>query len=258
MRTKLSVNLNKIALLRNSRGHDYPNVIDFAQKALAAGADGITIHPRPDQRHATYADVRDLALLRKSHAAAELNIEGYPNESFLDIVLEYKPDQVTLVPDAPEQLTSDHGWDLSKRGDFVRDIINRIRAAGIRASLFLDPVVEQIDLAALIETDRIELYTAGYADAFNTEHEDETYNRYRSAAMHARDTGLGVNAGHDLNLENLGRFLGIPGILEVSIGHALTVESLEHGFANVIGKYMEIIRAAEAKNKNGSTKPKTH
>lgn len=247
MRTKLSVNLNKIALLRNSRGHDYPNVIDFAAKALAAGADGITIHPRPDQRHATYADVKDLTAIMGSRAEAELNIEGYPNESFLDVVLEYKPDQVTLVPDAPDQLTSDHGWDLSKHRGFVQDIIARIRSAGIRSSLFLDPVAEQVDIAAEIETDRIELYTADYASAFNTEHEIDTYNRYRSAAIHAQNTGLGVNAGHDLNLENLGRFLDIPGILEVSIGHALTVESLEYGFAGVIGKYMDILHAREAK-----------
>ena len=247
MRTKLSVNLNKIALLRNSRGHDYPNVIEFAQKALDAGADGITIHPRPDQRHATYADVKGLASLMKSHTDAELNIEGYPNDAFLEIVLQYKPDQVTLVPDAPDQLTSDHGWNLSKHHALVRDVVARIRSAGLRTSLFLDPVAEQIDIAAKIETDRIELYTAGYAQAFNTDQDDEVYNRYQSAALHAQDAGLGVNAGHDLNLENLGQFLGIPGILEVSIGHALTVESLDHGFANVIGKYMEIIHAVETK-----------
>ena len=244
MRTKLSVNLNKIALLRNSRGHDYPNVIDFANKALAAGADGITIHPRPDQRHATYNDVKELAGFLESRTNAELNIEGYPTDTFLDIVMKYKPDQVTLVPDAPDQLTSDHGWDLSKYGAFVRDIIERIRSVGIRSSLFLDPVPEQIDIAADIKTDRIELYTADYAAAFGTSLEDDVYNRYESAARHARDNGLGVNAGHDLNLDNLGRFLDIPGILEVSIGHALTVESLDIGFANVIEKYIAIIHAA--------------
>ena len=247
MRTKLSVNLNKIALLRNSRGHDYPNIIDFAKKALAAGANGITIHPRPDQRHATYADVAELAELMASQTDAELNIEGYPSDTFLDIVLKYKPDQVTLVPDAPDQLTSDHGWDLSKLGAYVRGVVARIHSTGIRCSLFLDPVPEQIDLAADIETDRIELYTAEYAAAFATAQADEVYHRYESAAKYAQDKGLGVNAGHDLNLENLGRFLGIPGILEVSIGHALTVESLECGFTNVIGKYMEIIHASETK-----------
>ena len=246
MRTKLSVNLNKIALLRNSRGHNYPNVVDFAQQALAAGANGITIHPRPDQRHATYADVRELAGLMESHTDAELNIEGYPNESFLDIVLEYKPDQVTLVPDAADQLTSDHGWNLSQQAGLVSETVARIRAAGIRSSLFLDPVAAQIDIAAEIETDRIELYTADYAAAFGTKQENEVYARYRTAAGHAQDAGLGVNAGHDLNLDNLGGFLCIPGILEVSIGHALTVESLDYGFANVIKRYMEIIHAARS------------
>jgi len=246
MRTNLSVNLNKIALLRNSRGHDYPNVIYFAQKALAAGANGITIHPRPDQRHATYADVKELSHMMESYPDAELNIEGYPNESFMDTVLEYKPDQVTLVPDAPDQLTSDHGWDLSIQAGLVSETVTRIRTAGIRSSLFLDPVAAQIDIAAEIETDRIELYTAAYAVAFNTGQENEVYDRYKSAAAYAQDAGLAVNAGHDLNLENLGRFLSIPGILEVSIGHALTVESLDFGFANVIRKYMEIIDAAQA------------
>lgn len=244
MRTRLSVNLNKIALIRNSRGHDYPNLIDFANKALAAGADGITIHPRPDQRHATYNDVKELADMRVSRTDAELNIEGYPADTFLDVVLKYKPDQVTLVPDAPDQLTSDHGWNLLKEGAFIRDVVTRIRSAGIRSSLFLDPVAEQIDMAADIGTDRIELYTADYAAAYGAAREAEVYNRYEAAAVRARDAGLGVNAGHDLNLDNLGRFLGIPGILEVSIGHALTVESLDIGFASVIGKYMEIIHAA--------------
>ena len=246
MRAKLSVNLNKIALLRNSRGHNYPNLLKFADQALAAGANGITIHPRPDQRHATYADVKELAARLQSHPQAELNIEGYPNAAFLDIVLKHQPDQVTLVPDDPQQLTSDHGWDLKKNRSFVSEIVARLRQAGIRSSLFLDPDTEQIDIAAAIATDRIELYTAAYAAAFNTPQEAGILDRYRSAAEHAHRVGLGVNAGHDLNLENLGRFLSIPGILEVSIGHALTVESLDYGFSNVIEKYMEIVRRSGA------------
>lgn len=241
MRAKLSVNLNKIALLRNSRGHDYPNLLEFADKALAAGANGITIHPRPDQRHATYADVIDLAEWLQSRPQSELNVEGYPGEAFLDVVIKQRPDQVTLVPDDPQQLTSDHGWDLKKHRSFVTDTVVRLRQAGIRSSLFLDPDPDQIDIAAAIASDRIELYTAAYAAAFNTPQETGILERYRSAAEHARQAGLGVNAGHDLSLKNLGLFLGIPGILEVSIGHALTVESLEYGFSKVIGKYVDII-----------------
>ncbi|MBF8269682.1 MAG: Pyridoxal phosphate biosynthetic protein PdxJ [Gammaproteobacteria bacterium] len=239
--SRLSVNLNKIALLRNSRGHDYPNLIEFAKKALAAGAHGITIHPRPDQRHATYGDVRDLSELLTSYPQAELNIEGYPDDTFMEIVLKHRPDQVTLVPDAPKQLTSDHGWDLREGREFVGAKISKLRQAGIRSSLFLDPDPAQIGLAAAIHTDRIELYTEAYAAAFGGDQEATVLDRYRRAAVHAQQSGLGVNAGHDLNLDNLGRFLGIPGILEVSIGHALTVEALDYGYAKVIGKYLQII-----------------
>lgn len=244
--TRLSVNLNKIALLRNSRGHDYPNLIEFAEKALNTGANGITIHPRPDQRHATYADVRDLSEFLKSHPDAELNIEGYPGESFLEAVLKYNPDQVTLVPDAPGQLTSDHGWDLNTSMEFIGSIVERIHEAGSRSSLFLDPATDQVDLAAQIKTDRIELYTATYAEAYGTDMESKVFNRFRQAAEHAQLSGLGVNAGHDLNLNNLGLFISIPGILEVSIGHALTVESLDYGFTNVLEKYMNIISEASS------------
>lgn len=239
--TKLSVNLNKIALLRNSRGHDYPNVVEFAEKALSAGADGITIHPRPDQRHATYSDIESLSRLIQTCPDAELNIEGYPGDDFLEIVLKNKPDQITLVPDAPGQITSDHGWDLTSEKSFVTEVLGEIKRNGVRSSLFLDPVPEQIDLAAETGADRIELYTESYAASFGTDNETEVYNRYRKAAGHAQDVGLGVNAGHDLNLENLGRFISIPAILEVSIGHALTVESLLHGFSNVIKQYLNII-----------------
>jgi pyridoxine 5-phosphate synthase len=241
--TKLSVNLNKIALLRNSRGHDFPNLIEFARKALTAGAHGVTIHPRPDQRHATYADVRDLSRFMDSYPAAELNIEGYPDERFLEAVLAHRPDQITLVPDAPTQLTSDHGWNLKHDRGLVSAVVNRIKQAGSRASLFLDPDPEQIDLAATTGTDRIELYTAGYAAAYGTDREGAVWEEYRRAAAYAQRAGLGVNAGHDLSLHNLGRFLGISGILEVSIGHALTVEALDYGYADVVRKYLQIINA---------------
>ena len=246
MITNLSVNLNKIALLRNSRGHDYPNLVAFATKALAAGAHGITIHPRPDQRHATYADVEVLSELLTAHPQAELNIEGYPSDDFMEVVLTHRPDQVTLVPDAPKQLTSDHGWDLRETREFVGAKVSLLRQAGIRSSLFLDPEPAQIDLAAAIRTDRIELYTADYAATYGTTQETRVLDRYRRAAAHAQSAGLGVNAGHDLNLQNLGRFLDIPDILEVSIGHALTVEALDFGYANVIGKYLQIIGDAGA------------
>ena len=239
--TKLSVNLNKIALIRNSRGHDYPNLVEFAQLALAAGADGITIHPRPDQRHATYNDVRDLSVLMANWPDAELNIEGFPADSFLDTVLKYKPDQVTLVPDDPGQLTSDHGWDLVTHKSKLTEVLQKLRSAGIRTSLFLDPDQKQINLASAIQTDRIELYTESYAAAFGTDQEKGILEIYRQAAKCAQDAELGVNAGHDLNLVNLGRFISIPGILEVSIGHALTVESLESGFSNVIKQYLNIL-----------------
>ena len=244
--TRLSVNLNKIALLRNSRGHDYPNLIEFVNKSLAAGAHGITIHPRPDQRHATYDDVEALSELLTAHPQAELNIEGYPSDAFMEVVLMHRPNQVTLVPDAPRQLTSDHGWDLRETREFVGATVNKLRQAGIRTSLFLDPESAQIELAASIHTDRIELYTAAYAAAFGTDQETQALDQYCSAATHAQRAGLGVNAGHDLNLQNLGRFLGIPDILEVSIGHALTVEALDYGYANVIRKYLQIIGDAGA------------
>jgi len=239
--TTLSVNLNKIALLRNSRGHDYPNLIAFAVKAINAGAHGLTIHPRPDQRHATYADVQALKTCLTAYPDAELNVEGYPDEKFMGIVLAQRPDQVTLVPDAPGQLTSDHGWNLRETRSLVSARIDKLRQAGIRSSLFLDPNPEQIDLAAAVRPDRIELYTEAYAAAYGTAQEAAVFDRYHRAATHAQQAGLGVNAGHDLNLHNLGRFLTIPGILEVSIGHALTVEALDHGYANVIGRYLRII-----------------
>ena len=243
--TKLSVNLNKFALLRNSRDTDHPNVLTIARRAIASGVHGITVHPRPDQRHTRYSDVRDLSRLTAEHAAVEFNVEGNPVTEFLEIVAETRPDQCTLVPDAPDQLTSDHGWNLEAEAERVGPLIRRLQGAGIRVSLFMDPVPEQIDIAKSIGADRIELYTEPYARAYGREESDDIWSRFESAATHARDIGLGVNAGHDLNLANLARFLEISGILEVSIGHAIVVESFDYGFEGTLERYLKIIEESD-------------
>ena len=241
--TKLSVNLNKIALIRNSRGSDFPRLIDFAQICIESGAHGLTIHPRPDQRHAKYSDVYDLVALASDYPDVEVNIEGYPNEEFLKVVLEANPDQCTLVPDEPGQLTSDHGWDTVNNAERLSDIISQLHEKEIRSSIFLDPDKDMLKSAAGTGTDRIELYTESYAKNFGTEKEDETWAQYNDVAIAAKEIGLELNAGHDLNQENLSRFLEIPGILEVSIGHALTVEALVSGFESTITAYLAIIKA---------------
>jgi pyridoxine 5-phosphate synthase len=240
MPTQLSVNLNKIALIRNARGHDYPSVTAFARLALASGAHGVTIHPRPDQRHARFDDIAPLGAVVAEFPGSELNIEGYPTPEFLDAVLAARPAQCTLVPDAPGQLTSDHGWDAIRHAGFLREISARLRAAGIRVSLFMDPDPVQIAAVPAIGVDRIELYTEAYA----SRPEADVLAIYREAARLAGELGLGLNAGHDLNLRNLAGFLTIPDILEVSIGHALTVEALESGFARTIAAYLDILRQA--------------
>ena len=243
--TKLSVNLNKFALLRNSRDTDYPNVLTMARRGIASGVHGITVHPRPDQRHTRYSDVRDLSRLTGEHPAIEFNVEGNPVPEFLEIVEETRPDQCTLVPDAPDQLTSDHGWDLETEGERVAPLIRRLQDAGIRVSLFMSPVPEQIDVAKSIGADRIELYTEPYARAYGGEESGDIWSRFERAATHACDIGLGVNAGHDLNLGNLARFLEIPGILEVSIGHAIVVESFDYGFEGTLERYLKIMEASD-------------
>ncbi len=239
--TKLSVNLNKFALLRNSRDTDNPNVRGMALRAIRAGVHGITVHPRPDQRHTRYSDVEELSGLTGSHPEVEFNVEGNPGADFLEIVSRTRPDQCTLVPDTPDQLTSDHGWDLTRDAGKAKPVVKQLQDLGIRVSLFMDPVAEQIDIAGSIGADRVELYTEPYARAFDTDAEDEVWSRFASAASHATSIGLGVNAGHDLNLENLSRFLAIPGILEVSIGHAIVVESFDRGFEDTIRRYLEIV-----------------
>ncbi|MFT5133152.1 MAG: pyridoxine 5-phosphate synthase [Gammaproteobacteria bacterium] len=239
--TKLSVNLNKIALLRNSRDSDFPNVLDFANLCIKTGAHGLTIHPRPDQRHARYADVYNLAALVSEHHNVELNIEGYPTDKFLQVVLEAKPAQCTLVPDDPNQLTSDHGWNVKKDGQRLKEIIDQLHDSGIRSSVFIDPDPEQIGSVKDTGTDRVELYTESYARAFGRDNEASVFGQFQNAAQIANELGIGLNAGHDLNQENLGKFLTIPGILEVSIGHALTVEALLSGFENTIKNYLIIM-----------------
>ncbi|WP_035059973.1 pyridoxine 5'-phosphate synthase [Andreprevotia chitinilytica] len=244
MPTQLSVNLNKIALIRNSRGRDFPSVVHFAHLALNAGAHGITIHPRPDQRHARYADVAALKAVVDARPGTELNVEGYPDRQFLDVVLAARPQQCTLVPDEPGQLTSDHGWNILRDTEKLKPIVAELKAAGIRVSLFVDADPTQIAAAPATGCDRVELYTEQYAH--DHEHGDfaVTFARYAEAAVIATDLGLGVNAGHDLNLDNLADFLVIPDILEVSIGHALTVEALQHGFEATIQRYVSILNNA--------------
>ncbi|MEX1196766.1 MAG: pyridoxine 5'-phosphate synthase [Pseudohongiellaceae bacterium] len=238
--TRLSVNVNKIALLRNSRGGQHPDVADFVRRAIDLGVRGITVHPRPDERHITRRDVFTIARLLEGHPGVEFNIEGYPSGSFLALIDEVRPAQCTLVPDAPDQLTSDHGWDMRGSADVLAGVLERLRSMAVRSSLFMDPDPEAAAPAAALGADRVELYTEEYARAWGTDREAAVLERYRQAAGAAAEAGLGINAGHDLNLGNLPRFMEIPGILEVSIGHALVVESLERGFAAVVSEYLTI------------------
>ncbi|GAI09898.1 unnamed protein product, partial [marine sediment metagenome] len=220
--TNLSVNLNKVALLRNTRNIGIPSVIDAANTCIRAGAHGITVHPRPDQRHIRPSDVYELAKI----LVVEFNIEGNPFPQFMEMVRKVKPTQCTLVPDTPAAFTSDHGWNLSEHGKRLAPIIQELKDTGIRVSLFMDPDMTQIQRAKEIEADRVELYTEPYATAFRSGNVETVFQQYDHAAQKAQEIGLGVNAGHDLNLQNLGKFCSsIPGILEVSIGHALIADA---------------------------------
>jgi len=257
--TKLSVNLNKIALLRNSRGGDQPDVLHHAKIAVAAGADGITLHPRPDCRHALAEDTAALSSLLAHHCArVELNIEGNPFAAsgargypgFMSIVRQAAPHQCTLVPDAADQVTSNRGFDLRRNADRLRPVIAELKSLEIRSSLFMEPEPEQIELAAALGVDRIELYTGPYAEGFSRAHAEDRVSSARLAAIvepyarasaHARTLGLGVNAGHDLNQRNLGHFLKSVDPLEVSIGHALVCEALEAGFVPTIRRYRALV-----------------
>jgi len=234
MATKLSVNINKIATLRNSRGGENPDVLKVAIDCQKFGAEGITVHPRPDERHIRYSDVRAI----KPIITTEFNIEGNPLEQkFVDLVLEVKPTQVTLVPDDPGQLTSNHGWDTIKKADYLNKIISVFKNAGIRVSIFVDPVEQMIAAAANTGTDRVELYTEGYAK--NYHHNKETaIVHYIKAAKIASECKLGLNAGHDLDLQNLKYFAqSVPALLEVSMGHALISDALYYGLENTIQLY---------------------
>lgn len=238
MTTKLSVNINKIATLRNARGGDVPNLVKFAKDVQNFGAQGITIHPRPDERHIRYQDARDL----KPIVHTEYNIEGNPIKKFMDLVLEVKPTQVTLVPDAVDAITSNAGWDTIKNKEFLTEVIAEFKSHGIRTSIFVDPVVEMIDGAKEVEADRIELYTEEFAHQYSLGNK-EAIKPYVDCAVRANELGIGINAGHDLSLENIEFFAKeIPNLLEVSIGHALIAESIYLGIDNVVNMYLNKLK----------------
>ena len=244
----LSINLNKIALIRNSREGNYPNVISHAQLCIDEGVEGITVHPRPDQRHIRPIDVRQLNQLVSPLSTVEFNIEGNPfapslgdYPGFIALVKESQPEQCTLVPDNNDQLTSDHGFDLNITGEQLMPIIQDLKAQGIRVALFMDPDPAQIQLAAQVGADRVELYTGPYAAAWGTDNLDKLFQRHLAAAELATSLGMGVNAGHDLNLDNLAKFASIPSLLEVSIGHAFTVDSLAMGMTNALRAYKTLL-----------------
>ncbi len=233
--TKLSVNINKIATLRNARGGNVPDLLKAASDIQSFGGQGITIHPRPDERHIRYQDARDL----KKVVYTEFNIEGNPIPEFVDLVLDIKPDQVTLVPDAVDAITSNAGWNTAEHESFLSEVVSEFKRNGIRTSIFMDPVPSLIEKAADTGTDRIELYTESYAVEYAKGNKDEV-RKYVEAAKKATEFGLGINAGHDLSLENLSFFVSeVPNVLEVSIGHALISEALYFGLENVIGMYLQ-------------------
>ena len=233
--TRLSVNINKIATLRNSRGGNVPDLLKVAADIQSFGAQGITIHPRPDQRHIRYDD----ALTLPAVLTTEFNIEGNPIPKFIDLVLQIQPDQVTLVPDAEDAITSNAGWDTIKHKDFLVEVISEFKSHGIRTSIFVDPIEKMVEGAKNTGTDRIELYTEAYAQNFK-KNPEIAIAPYKQATLLANDLDIGINAGHDLNLENIAFFVqNIPNLLEVSIGHALVSESLYLGFENVIPMYLQ-------------------
>ncbi len=241
--TRLSVNVNKVALLRNSRPLDIPSVQHIARLALDAGAHGITVHPRPDARHIRSADVGGLLKLVREKRA-EFNIEGNPFHQLMDVVRAARPDQCTLVPDDPGAATSDHGWDLARDRDRLLPIISELKSMDIRVSLFMDADEHAMAAARAIGADRVELYTEPYARAFGTIDQTVELRRYGAASAAAIRSGLGVNAGHDLNRENLPLFLrSVPGVLEVSIGHAMVADALEFGMARTVSLYLDAIRS---------------
>ncbi|MFT5512288.1 MAG: pyridoxine 5-phosphate synthase [Bacteroidia bacterium] len=235
---KLSVNINKFATIRNARGGNNPNLIQVAKDCESFGAHGITVHPRPDQRHIRYSDAHELRTVVKT----EYNIEGNPNSVFIDLVLEIKPTQVTLVPDSPDELTSNAGWDCIKHSVFLQKTIEHFHNAGIRTSIFIDPIVDQIKAAKQTGTDRVELYTEGYARTFHS-NKELAIEPYKMASNEALRQEIGLNAGHDLDLQNLQYFRAeIPNLLEVSIGHALVCDALYLGLNKTIKEYLKLLK----------------
>ena len=245
--TALSVNVNKVALLRNSRHLNIPNVVHAATLCLEAGAQGITIHPRPDERHIRGSDVFELADLMKRWPRAEFNIEGNPFHNLMDFIRQVRPHQCTFVPDSEGQFTSDHGWNLQADGERVRPLIEECHALGVRVSLFMDAEPAAMALAKAVGADRVELYTEPYAAAHGGVDQAAQLNRFAAAAQAALDAGLGINAGHDLNRDNLAAFVArVPGLAEVSIGHALIADALELGYAETVKAYQACIDAGMA------------
>lgn len=241
--TKLSVNLNKVATLRNTRAIGVPNLSHCAQMCLDAGADGITVHPRPDRRHIHPGDVADLAVLLRGYPHAELNIEGNPFLGLVEYAEEFRPTQCTLVPDDAQQATSDHGWDLSQASRRLMPIVEHLHSLGCRVSLFVDAVPDEMAAAREVGADRVELYTEPYAAAFRRSGPAASLTPFRESALAAQRSGLGVNAGHDLSLANLDTFLrGVPDVLEVSIGHALVADALAYGLPATVDRYLRVIR----------------
>lgn len=242
---RLSVNVNKVALLRNSRGGNLPDVIAAARTCLDAGCHGITVHPRPDARHITYKDVRELSQMLREEYSTEFNIEGYPNDDFLNLVCEVKPAQATLVPDPPDALTSDHGWEFVEHRAFIREVANRFHKNGIRVSLFADADPSVAQRAKDCGADRIELYTGPYAHAFGTPEGARELAQHRETARVAKSIGIGINAGHDLNTKNLPQYVkNVRGLLEVSIGHALFCDAIYLGLKLTVGLYLKAIGSA--------------
>ncbi|MBB5073123.1 pyridoxine 5-phosphate synthase [Bartonella callosciuri] len=243
MAIKLSVNLNAVALLRNRRNLPWPNIKNVGHIALTAGAAGLTVHPRPDERHIRFADLPDIyRLINSTFPTAEFNIEGYPSDAFLDIVENYA-DQITLVPDDPTQLTSDHGWNFDRNAEFLAPIIQRLKAKKIRVSLFADPIVDGLDIAKAIGADRVEFYTGAYGGAFEDKtKQDQELNKLVLAARRAQELQLGVNAGHDLTIMNLPSLINrIPWLDEVSIGHGLIADALEYGMRETVQRFIQLL-----------------
>ncbi|HYA34784.1 MAG TPA: pyridoxine 5'-phosphate synthase [Candidatus Binataceae bacterium] len=240
---RLSVNVNKIALIRNSRGGPIPDVLEAARTCLEAGCHGITVHPRPDARHITHRDVYELAeVLRRNWKRAEFNIEGYPNPTFIDLVSRVVPDQVTLVPDPPDALTSNQGWKFNESTRWLVDVIRRLRDAKMRVSVFVEPDAQTVENAKVWGANRIELYTGPYAHAFGTPQCAPILKAHIEAARLARRLGLGINAGHDLNLDNLPTYVReVRGLMEVSIGHALICDAIYKGLKRTVGLYLKAV-----------------